>query len=256
VSERARLPVEPWRVREPELDLERMGQMESLFALANGHIGLRGNLDEGEPYDTPGTLLSGFYEEHPLPYPEDGYGNPESGQTLINVTSGKLIRLLVDDQPFDVRTGQLLRHERVLDLRAGTLRRDVEWVSPAGRTMRIRSTRLVSLTERSIVAIAYEVEPVSDDVRVLVQSDLVANEVPAEVENADPRVAEALDRPLVALSQAPASAVRCSCTGRLEAAWGRRRHGPRDPRPVGMGSREPDHRRCGEHHGPVQAARG
>ena len=35
------------------------------------------------------------------------------------------------------------------------------------------------------------------------QSELVANEVPAEVENDDPRVAEPLDRPLVALSQAP-----------------------------------------------------
>jgi hypothetical protein len=47
---------------EPELDLERMGQMESLFALSNGHVGVRGNLDEDEPYDRPGTFLSGFYE--------------------------------------------------------------------------------------------------------------------------------------------------------------------------------------------------
>ena len=35
------LPVEPWWLREPELDLERMGQMESLFALSNGHVGVR-----------------------------------------------------------------------------------------------------------------------------------------------------------------------------------------------------------------------
>ena len=148
------LPVEPWTVREPRLDLERLGQTESLFALSNGHIGLRGNLDEGEPCAEPGTFLSGFYEEHPLPYPEGGYGDPESGQTIINVTSGKLIRLLVDDEPFDVRTGRLVHHERVLDLRAGTLRRSVEWTSPAGRTVRIRSTRLVSFAERATAAIA------------------------------------------------------------------------------------------------------
>jgi alpha,alpha-trehalose phosphorylase len=83
------------------------------------------------------------------------------------------------------------------------LRRGVEWSSPAGRTVRIRSTRLVSFTQRSTVAIAYEVEPVDDAVQVLVRSELDANEVPAEVENEDPRVAETLDRPLVALSQVP-----------------------------------------------------
>ena len=36
--------------------------MESLFALSNGHVGVHGTLDEGEPYDKPGTFLSGFHE--------------------------------------------------------------------------------------------------------------------------------------------------------------------------------------------------
>ena len=108
-------------------------QTESVFALSNGHIGLRGNLDEGEPHATPGTYLNSFYERRPLPYAEGGYGYPESGQTIVNVTNGKLIRLLVDDEPFDVRYGQLRRHERVLDMRAGTLTREVDWSSPAGK---------------------------------------------------------------------------------------------------------------------------
>ena len=96
-----------------------LAQSESVFALSNGHIGLRGNLDEGEPSGLPGTYLNGFYEGMPLPYAEAGYGYPESGQTVINATNGKLIRLLVGDEPFDVRYGQLRSHERVLDLRAG-----------------------------------------------------------------------------------------------------------------------------------------
>src|SRR5205807_10286048 len=137
--------VEPWSVRETELDLEVLAQTESVFALANGHIGLRGNLDEGEPFGIPGTYLNSFYELRPMPYAERGYGYPESGQTVVNVTNGKVIRLLVDDEPFDVRYGQLRAHERVLDLRAGVLRRQVEWVSPAGAAVRITSTRLVSL---------------------------------------------------------------------------------------------------------------
>ena len=150
--------VEPWHVREPRLDMSALGQVESVFALSNGHIGLRGNLDEGEPHATPGTYLNSFYEKRPLPYAEGGYGYPESGQTIINVTNGKLIRLLVEDEPFDLRYGELRHHERVLDLQAGTLTREVEWASPAGRVVKVRSVRMVSLTQRAIAAIRYEVQ--------------------------------------------------------------------------------------------------
>src|SRR5262249_36882730 len=112
---------EPWCIRESKLDLNVLAQTESIFALANGHLGLRGNLDEGEPFGLPGTYLNSFYELRPLPYVEPGYGYPPSGQTIINVTNGKLIRLLVDDEPFDVRYGRLLKHQRALDLQGGTL---------------------------------------------------------------------------------------------------------------------------------------
>jgi len=190
------LSVEPWAVAEEELRLDLLAQTESIFALSNGHIGLRGNLDEGEPHHTPGTYLNGFFETLPLPYAEGGYGYPEEGQSLINVTNGKLIRLLVDDEPFDVRYGTLLCHKRVLDLRDGVLRREVEWVSPTGKAVRIRSTRLVSFVQRSIAAIRYEVEPLATPVRIVVQSTLVANEPLAE-QLRDPRTAVALSAPLV-----------------------------------------------------------
>src|SRR6185295_10034706 len=116
---------EPWLVRESSLDLDVLAQSESIFALSNGHLGLRGNLDEGEPYGLPGTYLNSFFELRPLPYAEAGYGYPEEGQTIVDITNGKIIRLLVDDEPFDVRYGDLQHHERVLDFRAGTLTRNV-----------------------------------------------------------------------------------------------------------------------------------
>jgi alpha,alpha-trehalose phosphorylase len=191
------LSIEPWCVTERELHLDLLGHTESIFALSNGHIGLRGNLDEGEPSGSPGTFLNSFYEVRPLPYAESAYGYPEAGQTIINVTNGKVIRLLVDDEPFDVRRGKLVRHERVLDLQDGVLRREVEWVSPAGQAIRVRSERLVSFVQRSVAAILYEVEPLGDGARIGVQSELVANEpVPERAD--DPRAAAALRAPLVA----------------------------------------------------------
>jgi len=196
IRERA-YPVDPWHIRETRLDLDLLAQSESVFALANGHIGIRGNLDEGEPHGLPGTYLNSFYELRPLPYAEAGYGFPESGQTMVNVTNAKLMRLLVDDEPFDVRYGELRSHERVLDLRAGTLERIVEWVSPSGQAIRVRTVRLVSFTQRAVVAFLYEVEPLDASARLILQSELVANEQLPPMSK-DPRVAAVLDHPLQA----------------------------------------------------------
>ncbi len=188
--------VEPWALHETELHLDTLAQTESLFALSNGHVGLRGNLDEGEPHGLPGSYLNGFYEDRPLPYAEAGYGYPQSGQTLINVTNAKLFRLLVDDEPFDVRYGTLHAHTRVLDFRTGTLTRMAEWTSPAGRTVRVTSVRLVSFTQRAIVAFSYDVEPINGPITAVIQSELVANEqLPPR--GGDPRAALALEAPLV-----------------------------------------------------------
>ena len=188
---------EPWLVREIGLNLDRLAQTESVFALSNGHIGWRGNLDEGEPHGLPGTYLNGVYEVRPLPYGEPAYGLPESGQTVINVTNGRLIRLFVDDESFDVRYGKLLSHERVLDFRAGTLTRQAEWASPAGGSVRVRSTRIVSFAHRAIAAVCYEVEPIGSGLHIAVQSELIANEQLPSAPAGDPRASATLEQPLV-----------------------------------------------------------
>ncbi len=197
MSDEPRYPVEPWRLCEPELDPEHLARTESVFALSNGHIGVRGNLDEGEPDGLPGTYLNSFFESHPLHFPESGYGYAKSGQSVVNVPNGKLIRLLVDDEPFDVRSGRLVGHTRTLDFRAGTLHREVEWLSPAGRRLRIRTTRMVSFGQRAILAIRYEVEPVGGDARIVLQSELLGNEPlpePPEEPGATDAVPTTLDR--------------------------------------------------------------
>lgn len=169
-------PVEPWTVRETGFDIDKIAQNESIFALGNGHIGMRGNLDEGDPCEIPGTYLNGVHESRPLPYAENAFGNPEAGETVLNVTDGKPLRLLVGDELLDLRHGDVLEHERCLDLRDGVLKRSTLWRSPAGPVVRVESTRLVSFAQRGAAAVLYEVEAVGQDTRLVVQSELVANE--------------------------------------------------------------------------------
>ncbi|MGX7826120.1 glycoside hydrolase family 65 protein [Actinokineospora sp. 24-640] len=187
----------PWHLRWNGLAVGDLHRTESTFALGNGHIGLRGTLDEGEPVGLPGTYLNGFYEEHELLYAEAGYGYPEAGQTIVNVTDGKIIRLLVEDEPLDMRYGRATAHQRTLDFRTGVLSRETDWESPTGARIRVRSQRLVSFTQRAVAAIRYEVEPLERPLQLVVQSDLLANE-PIGTETRDPRVAAALRDPLVA----------------------------------------------------------
>src|SRR3954454_17845250 len=223
--------VMPWTLHERRLDLDMLAQCESVFGLGNGHLGLRGNLDEGAPSAVPGTYLNGVYELRPLPYAEAGYGYPESCQTVVNVTDGKLIRLTVGDELFDVRYGRLQRHRRTLDLRSGTLTRRVEWVAPTGAAVRITSERLVSFVQRNVAAIRYSVAPLEGPTRLVVQSELVANQ-PQPERSADPRAAAALRAPLVGETAASYEtrvvlAHRVAASGlRMAAAMGHMIEGP------------------------------
>src|SRR2546425_5898886 len=191
---------EPWVVRETKVDLAQLGRPESIFALSNGHIGWRANLDEGEPHAISGSYLNAVYEEVPLPYAEEAFGYPEAGQAIVNVTNGKIIRLLVDDEPFDIRYGDLISHERVLDLKAGVLARTVDGKSPRHGGVGVRSPRLVSLVHRAVAAIRYEVEPVGSTVDLVLQSELMANEPVLGKDEADPRSGTLIQSPLEAES--------------------------------------------------------
>ncbi len=195
--------VAPWALHWQGLDVDELARTESTFALSNGHLGMRGNLEEGEPRGVPGTYLNGFFESRPIPYDEGGYGYPEAGQTTVNVTDGKIIRLLVDDEPVDLRYGTTTAHERVLDFRSGTLRRSTDWTSPTGRRVRITTERLVSFTQRAVAAIRYEVQPLDEPLQLVAQSDLLANEPIDSDRNAnltliDPRLGADLQQPLLA----------------------------------------------------------
>lgn len=188
-------PVDPWRLSSGPADLHRLAVTESLFTLANGHIGLRGSLEEGEPRVRSGTYINGFFEERPLPHPEAGYGFPESGQTVVNVADGKLIRLIVGDSPFDTRYGTVNHHERSLDLRTGILHRSTDWTSPNGARVNVTSQRLVSFVHRTLAAIVFEVSPAGEDLYLALQSDLLVNE-PENGGSGDPREAAVLKDPL------------------------------------------------------------
>lgn len=179
-------PVDPWRIVERRLARRYLGQAETLFALANGYLGIRGAFEEGRPVVQSGTFVNGFHETWPIAYAETAYGFAKLGQTMLNVADAKVIKLYVDDEPFVPNYAHLLHFERVLDMRSGVLERRVLWETPAGKRVEIRSTRLVSFEHRHLAAIDYEVTLQGGEAPVVVESDVqVPFESPAR--EGDPR---------------------------------------------------------------------
>lgn len=195
------LDVDPWTVREPEVDVDRLGTGETLFSLSNGFVGMRGTLDEGRPCAERGTFLSGVFEHYPLSYPERGYGDPEEGQAIVSVADGSVIRLVADGTAVDVVSVHPDRHERTLDLRAGTLDRTVAWTLPSGTRLHVGTRRLVSLAERSVCAVRYAVRAEGGPVHLVLRSDLAGLVDRPSVTKGDPRVEEALAEPFEVLEQ-------------------------------------------------------
>jgi len=164
-----------WHIAQSGLDPSRTGAAESVFAVGNGYLGVRGSPEEGAPAHAPGVMLNGLHETWPIVYPEDAYGMARTGQTAVNATDGSVIRLFVDDEPVDLATARAVHVERRLDLQRGVLLRDVTFQTPRGNRMRIRSSRLVSLDDRHLLAMTYEVVALDEPVRVTISSELVTH---------------------------------------------------------------------------------
>ncbi|MHA6629004.1 glycoside hydrolase family 65 protein [Pseudonocardia sichuanensis] len=187
--------VEPWCVRQPRPRLDAMAEIEAAFALSNGCLGIRGTFDEGDPADMPGTYLAGLHELRSIVYTETGCGEPEATQTLVHTIDGTHVRVAVDGQPLDLRAGEVPHHERVLDLRSGTLRRSLRWRSPAGREVDVHSERLVSFAHRGVAAVRYTVRAVHEPISIALTSSLVANGVQPHLPSR-PSAGDLLEHPL------------------------------------------------------------
>src|SRR5262245_41839957 len=148
--------IDPWQLVERHPNPDDVGRTESLFAVSNGYLGIRGTHEEGEPAYRPATLLNGFHETWPIVYPEPAYGLATTGQTVVPVPDGTSIRLLVDDDPVNVATTEVREYERTLNMADGTLSRSVTYQLPGGLRIKIDSSRFVSLAHRHLACIRYD----------------------------------------------------------------------------------------------------
>ena len=159
--------IEEWNVTERAFSMDTVYRNETTFALANGYLGTRGTFEEGYDFSVEegleGNFINGFYESEHIRYGEWNYGFPETSQSLLNLPNAKTVRLRMDGEQFDLRSGKCLSYLRSLHMKEGVLVRDVIWESPSGRQVRVRCERLVSMERKNLMIQSYEAEPLNFD---------------------------------------------------------------------------------------------
>ena len=166
-------PPDEWRLEETRWSERYSQRTETVFAVTNGYIGVRGTFEEGRPATSPGTFVGGFHETWPMVHAEPAYGLARTGQTIVNAPDATRLQLYIDDEPLYLPTARTPEYRRVLDFREGTLSRDLLWSTGSGKHIRVSSWRLVSFDERHLVAMQYVVTPLDHDAAVVVTSHLI-----------------------------------------------------------------------------------
>ena len=171
--DRVRFPVDPWRLVETSYAPSELGLTETLFTVANGYLGMRANPSEGRDAHFHGTFINGFHETWSIRHAEAAFGFARTGQTIVNVPDAKVMKLYVDDEPFNLGTADLEHYERVLDLRDGVLRRSLVWRTPSGKRVKVESSRMVSMAQRHLAVLTFEVTLLSGNAPIVVSSQLI-----------------------------------------------------------------------------------
>jgi len=129
-----------WIIRETAYAPEEETSRATVFALANGYMGLRGAGEEISPVlpGAKGCYINGIY---------DTPRGKLTEREFPNIQDWTFTRLWVDGAPVDLRTGEILDYSRELDMRVGIVRRSIRWRSPHGAVVRLDIERFLSMAD-------------------------------------------------------------------------------------------------------------
>ena len=182
-----------WTWRAEGADPQTAKREESLFTLADGMLGWRGNYEEGVAAGYPtihGCYLNGFFEQERIRYGEIAYGYAENSQTMLNVTDGQIIGLACNGKALRVGSEDVAQNERELDLRTGILNRKTVYRIPGGGQLTLCSQRLVSFRRPGVAAIRWTLTAdTACDVEI---TPAINGDVTNRIVTDDPRVGSGL----------------------------------------------------------------
>lgn len=173
------------------LTLEDIGNrsvqnIETLFAQANGALGVRASLPIKTKESTPGTFLNAFYESHDIVYGENAYGYAKQHQTMVNLFDLRSIELSIDD----VNEFLLVDQSVALDMKKGILKETYLYQTKEGKTIEYRLESFTSHFDRTVYAQKIDLKALnfSGEVEVSKKAQKISTK---QGEDFDPRIKDA-----------------------------------------------------------------
>ncbi|MGZ0654374.1 beta-phosphoglucomutase family hydrolase [Coraliomargarita sp. W4R72] len=148
-----------WRLVEDQFRSSRSHYWESMLAVTNGVLGVRGNLEEvteGVP-SYPATFVNGVVGYTDYQYMWKFPGFPERGHCIRNACEWTRVELVVDGERFDMNQQGLSEHRRWLDMATGSAHREFVWNTKSGVEVKVSTRRLASMIRREVAALEYSV---------------------------------------------------------------------------------------------------
>jgi maltose phosphorylase len=152
--------IDPWKIKTAVLDKEEKRLQESLTAIGNGYMGMRGNFEEGYSGDThEGTYLAGVWypDKTRVGWWKNGY--PEYFGKVINAMNFIAVGILIDGEPLDLAKQPVSDFHMELDMHRGVLNRNFIWKSE-GDAAEIKFTfeRFVSISQKELCLVQVTAE--------------------------------------------------------------------------------------------------
>jgi maltose phosphorylase len=156
------LEIDPWLVIEKGFHPARGQVSESIFSLANEYMGVRGFFEEG--YSGPsliGSFFNGVFDQADIGHPQLFKGIVTEMTFIVNAVNWLYTRITLDGEQLDLARSKFSGFARTLDLRAGTLSRELVWTTPKGRKLKLTFLRFVSMASPNLGAQRIIMEPLN-----------------------------------------------------------------------------------------------
>lgn len=169
-----------------DLSVHTTGNVETLFAQANGFLGVRDSLPLLSEDSTPGVFVNGFYESHDIIYGENAYGYAKQHETMVKLFDFRSIDLIVDGEPLI----ELLAQTKELNLRQGILNETFCYRTASGKELAIDLESFTSHAQRDTYAQKWTIRALNFSGTLAIQQEAKPL-LPSGAEEFDPRIREA-----------------------------------------------------------------
>lgn len=175
-----------WTIVNTGHDAHRLGQHNSVCAIANGYLGIKGNMQEDRDGFSPVLLINGVYDELDMfgqirasnhdrrwldPQHFDTAGRSPA---VANLPDPLFTRIFIGDREVTLSRGEVSRFEQRLDLSAGVYSYGFDYRDAAGRTTRVEMTRFAAIRHAHRVFLRYTITPLDHDASIRVCAGISA----------------------------------------------------------------------------------